>query len=356
MSELAHPATEYGIVESEPPEVLARNLVTAGAPARERDGVLLPRVRLRVLLPPLAEQRTVSGGRSTSTRRSPGEPRSSCASSPARWRPARARGPSRATGARQWRAEGTRRARARRRSRSCSRSSSGRSSASARPTAATRASSSAGPASTSCSCSARCSGSRRCSRRSFRYRGCASGATTVAPGEASGDPGRPGDDIARPAVARAAPELEALLLLLDVPRGDRRPHVDRPLPRVAAEGVERPAAPGLRARGEPVRARRTRPAGAVLARDRVLRRRRLGADRARPPLDPLGDALRAHMTQHVLLLTVAAAAARARPAVAAALAAAPAPVAPRGRTCARAAPRRSGSSAGLARARRSRSR
>ncbi|HTZ07371.1 MAG TPA: hypothetical protein VMB53_16665 [Gaiellaceae bacterium] len=30
MSELAHPATEYEVVESEPPEVLARNLVTAG--------------------------------------------------------------------------------------------------------------------------------------------------------------------------------------------------------------------------------------------------------------------------------------------------------------------------------------
>jgi heme/copper-type cytochrome/quinol oxidase subunit 3 len=30
MSELAHPATEYEIVESEPPEVLSRNLVTAG--------------------------------------------------------------------------------------------------------------------------------------------------------------------------------------------------------------------------------------------------------------------------------------------------------------------------------------
>jgi len=29
-SELAHPSTEYEIVESEPPEVLARNLVTAG--------------------------------------------------------------------------------------------------------------------------------------------------------------------------------------------------------------------------------------------------------------------------------------------------------------------------------------
>jgi len=30
VSELAHPATEYEVVESEPPEVLARNLVTAG--------------------------------------------------------------------------------------------------------------------------------------------------------------------------------------------------------------------------------------------------------------------------------------------------------------------------------------
>ena len=30
MSDLAHPATEYEVVESEPPEVLARNLVTAG--------------------------------------------------------------------------------------------------------------------------------------------------------------------------------------------------------------------------------------------------------------------------------------------------------------------------------------
>jgi len=30
VSDLAHPATEYEVVESEPPEVLARNLVTAG--------------------------------------------------------------------------------------------------------------------------------------------------------------------------------------------------------------------------------------------------------------------------------------------------------------------------------------
>lgn len=30
MSELAHPATDYQVVESEPPEVLGRNLVTAG--------------------------------------------------------------------------------------------------------------------------------------------------------------------------------------------------------------------------------------------------------------------------------------------------------------------------------------
>ena len=30
MSDFAHPATEYDVVESEPPEVLARNLVTAG--------------------------------------------------------------------------------------------------------------------------------------------------------------------------------------------------------------------------------------------------------------------------------------------------------------------------------------
>jgi heme/copper-type cytochrome/quinol oxidase subunit 3 len=30
MSELAHPTTEYGVVESEPPEILARNLSSAG--------------------------------------------------------------------------------------------------------------------------------------------------------------------------------------------------------------------------------------------------------------------------------------------------------------------------------------
>ena len=39
------------------------------APARERDGLLLPRVRLRLLLSPLAEQRRGSGIRSTSIRR-----------------------------------------------------------------------------------------------------------------------------------------------------------------------------------------------------------------------------------------------------------------------------------------------
>ena len=44
---------------------------------------------------------------------------------------------------------------------------------------------------------------------SYRYRGWASGAATVAPGEASGDPGRPGDDIRDP-VSLVRAELDAL--------------------------------------------------------------------------------------------------------------------------------------------------
>jgi heme/copper-type cytochrome/quinol oxidase subunit 3 len=44
---------------------------------------------------------------------------------------------------------------------------------------------------------------------SWRYRGWASGAATVAPGEASGDPGRPGEDIRDP-VSLVRAELDAL--------------------------------------------------------------------------------------------------------------------------------------------------
>ena len=69
MTELATHATDYGVVEREPPEVMARNLRIALASLVERDGVLLRRVPLRVLLSPLARLARRSGGRSTSTRR-----------------------------------------------------------------------------------------------------------------------------------------------------------------------------------------------------------------------------------------------------------------------------------------------
>ena len=182
----------------------ARNLNSAGAAARERDRVLLPRVRLRVLLSPLA--RTTAAlwhpkhvdtvGRRWGTlvmaltcRRA----RCSCGSGladhragrPAAWRlkggvalAARARGaraPGRRVDAQRLRSGGRRlRERLLR----------------------------LDGVHTSSSCSARCSGSRPCSRR--RSATARSRAAAPAPGEASGDPGRLGHDIARPALARPA--------------------------------------------------------------------------------------------------------------------------------------------------------
>ena len=48
--------TDYAVVEGEDPQVLSRNLISAGPAARERERVLLPRVLLRVLLSPVGEQ------------------------------------------------------------------------------------------------------------------------------------------------------------------------------------------------------------------------------------------------------------------------------------------------------------
>ena len=57
VTELAQPATDYEVVEREPPEQLGRNLNSAGHLLASATRVLLPRVRLRLLLPALAEQR-----------------------------------------------------------------------------------------------------------------------------------------------------------------------------------------------------------------------------------------------------------------------------------------------------------
>ena len=56
VSELAHPATEYEIVESEPPEVLARNLVTAGHLLASATAFFFLAFVFALLLSPLAEQ------------------------------------------------------------------------------------------------------------------------------------------------------------------------------------------------------------------------------------------------------------------------------------------------------------
>ena len=62
-----------------------------------------------------------------------------------------------------------------------------------------------------------------------RYRNTPARETSPAPGEASGDPGRPGHDVADslsldPARSRGA------LVLLGVPGRCRRPELDHPLP------------------------------------------------------------------------------------------------------------------------------
>ena len=239
MSELAQHATDYEIVEGEPPELLGRNLSSAGhllasATAFFFLAFVFAYFYLRSLnnaglwrpkhVDPVADARHARHGRRRGQRRA---------------RPAGGSPTTAPRAAPQWRLKGALALAIGVAVRRRSRSSSGRRSGSGRPTAATRACSSAGRRSTSSSSSARSSGSRRLLATAIRYREAPGRRQSAAPGEASGDPRPPRPRHRRPALARAARPRGAVLLL-GVPRRARRPRLDRPLPRSSRGGRDAP--------------------------------------------------------------------------------------------------------------------
>ena len=192
-----------------------------GAPACECDRVLLPRVPLRLLLSPVAQQRAACGIRRTSSRRSTlGTLVMALTVAERGTRPARRRATSAAGRRSEWRLKGLL-ALPSVSARSWCRSSNGRRSASGRPTAAMRASSSAGRRSTSSSSLGTLFWLENLLATAIRYRN--------APGRWHAGRGR---GVRRPGTARARHRRSALarsagargaVVLLDVPGRARRP-------------------------------------------------------------------------------------------------------------------------------------